>query len=144
GRLRVADEGAAGVGPVTLHDSCYLTRYNGVVEAPRDILGSVPGLELREMENSGRQTFCCGAGGGRMWMEETRGTRINLERSRQALDTGASTVATACPFCMTMLKDGLAGTEANTDGVTTADIAELLAGSLAAPAGDGRQLPVLQ
>ena len=129
---------------VTLHDSCYLTRYNGVVAAPRAVLGAVPGLELREMANHGKQTFCCGAGGGRMWMEETRGTRINAARSDQALATGASTVATACPFCMTMLKDGLAAAESNADGVTTADIAELLAGSLA-PAGTGaRQLPVIQ
>jgi Fe-S oxidoreductase len=60
------------------------------------------------MDKSGRNTFCCGAGGGRMWMEETRGTRINAERTRQALETGAGTVATACPFCMTMIKDGLA------------------------------------
>jgi Fe-S oxidoreductase len=108
------------------------------------VLGAVPGLELREMANSGRQTFCCGAGGGRMWMEETRGTRINASRADQALATGASTVATACPFCMTMLKDGLAGAESNTDGVTTADIAELLAGSLApSQPRSGRQLPML-
>ena len=59
------------------------------------------------MENSGRQTFCCGAGGGRMWMEETRGTRVNAARTLQVLETGASTVATACPFCMVMLRDGL-------------------------------------
>ena len=136
---------------VTYHDSCYLARYNGVAASPRDVLGAVPGLELREMERSGRNTFCCGAGGGRMWMEETRGTRINVERTRQALETGAETVATGCPFCMTMLKDGLAdaGRGPGTDGaVTSADSAELLAGSIdpAASAGarSGRSLPVIQ
>jgi Fe-S oxidoreductase len=149
GRLRVADDGAAGVGPVTLHDSCYLTRYNGVVEAPRDILGSVPGLELREMERSGKQTFCCGAGGGRMWMEETRGTRINAERTRQALETGAEAVITECPFCMTMMKDGLADAQSGSGGtgngeVSARDVAEVLAGSLAPTQPGGRQLPVLQ
>ena len=84
------------------------------------------------MENSGRQTFCCGAGGGRMWMEETRGTRINAERTRQALATGASTVATACPFCMVMLRDGLtdAGRSAGEDAVTALDISELLAAAV--------------
>jgi Fe-S oxidoreductase len=143
GRLRVIEDGAPG--PVTLHDSCYLTRYNGVVEAPRDILGSVPGLELVEMERSGRQTFCCGAGGGRMWMEETRGTRINAERTRQALETGAGTVVTECPFCMTMLKDGLADAQSTTGGAVSAtDIAEVLAGSLAPVQPGGRYLPVLQ
>jgi Fe-S oxidoreductase len=147
GRLRVAEaDGSNGAAPrsVTLHDSCYMARYNGVIAEPRELLGAVPGLELREMERSGRGSFCCGAGGGRMWMEETRGTRINASRADQALATGAATVATACPFCMTMLKDGLAGAEANTDNVTTADIAELLAGSLApAQPRDGRHLPVL-
>ena len=67
-----------------------------------------PGVSVTEMEKSGKQTFCCGAGGGRMWMEEDRGTRINAERTRQVLETGAETVATACPFCMVMLSDGLA------------------------------------
>jgi Fe-S oxidoreductase len=143
GRLTTAGLDGVGARSVTLHDPCYLTRYNGVIDPQRDVLAAVPGLELREIENRGRQTFCCGAGGGRMWMEETRGTRINAERSRQALATGAETVATACPFCMTMLKDGLAGEAANTNGVTTADIAELLAGSLA-PVRPGRQLPVVQ
>jgi len=142
GRLRVADDAANG--PVTLHDSCYLTRYNGVVEAPRDILGSVPGLELREMERSGKNTFCCGAGGGRMWMEETRGTRINAERTRQALETGASTVVTECPFCMTMIKDGLADAQSGGGEVSARDVAEVLAGSLAPTQPGGRKLPVLQ
>jgi len=149
GRLRVIDgDGAGGQAAsrsVTLHDSCYLTRYNGIVDQPREVLGSVPGIELREMDNHGKQTFCCGAGGGRMWMEETRGTRINESRTAQALATGASTVATECPFCMTMLKDGLEAADANVGGTVKAiDIAELLAESLAPTQPAGRALPVLQ
>jgi Fe-S oxidoreductase len=146
GRLRVADDGPAS--SVTFHDSCYMARYNGVIAAPRDVLGSVPGVELREMAKSGKNTFCCGAGGGRMWMEETRGTRINAERTRQALETGAETVATSCPFCMVMMKDGLAdaaGAAAASPGVVSArDISEILADSLAPTQPAGRQLPVIQ
>jgi Fe-S oxidoreductase len=105
------------------------------------------------MANSGRQTFCCGAGGGHMWMEETRGTRINAERTRQALETGASTVATACPFCMTMLKDGLSdaqsgaapGASAGNGVVSARDIAEILADVVVPTAADpSRALAVLQ
>ena len=151
GRLRTAeaDGSTDGAGvparSVTFHDSCYMARYNNVVAAPRDVLGSVAGMELREMERSGKNSFCCGAGGGRMWMEETRGTRINAERTRQALETGAEVVATNCPFCMTMMKDGLAEAESNSTGlVSAADIAELLADSLAPAIPAGRQLPVLQ
>ncbi len=165
GRLRVIDADTGGVVPgtgaassgaadatsgtgsrsVTLHDSCYLTRYNGIVDEPREVLAAVPGLELREMENRGKQTFCCGAGGGRMWMEETRGTRINESRTAQALATGASTVATECPFCMTMLKDGLEAAQSGTAGTVRAiDIAELLAESLAPTQPGSRALPVLQ
>ncbi len=133
---------------VTYHDSCYLARYNGVIAPPRDVLGAIPGVELVEMENSGRQTFCCGAGGGRMWMEETRGTRVNAARTLQVLDTGASTVATACPFCMVMLRDGLtdAGRSSGEDAVTAQDISELLAAAIL-PSGravpEGRSLPVV-
>ena len=158
GRLRVAEDGAAAAGSVTFHDSCYMARYNGVIAAPRDVLGAVPGLELREMEKSGKNTFCCGAGGGRMWMEETRGTRINAERTRQALETGAETVATSCPFCMVMMKDGLADAAAASgagadlgpvgagSGVVSArDIAEILADVIEPdPIPVGRRLPVLQ
>jgi Fe-S oxidoreductase len=151
GRLRVVDADAApdgngGTGrSVTLHDSCYLTRYNGVIDEPREVLGSIGGLELREMDNRGRNTFCCGAGGGRMWMEETRGTRINESRTSQALATGASTVATECPYCMTMLKDGLEAAQSGTGGTVKAiDIAELLAESLAPTQPGSRALPVLQ
>jgi Fe-S oxidoreductase len=151
GRLRVVDadagsDGSGGTGrSVTLHDSCYLTRYNGVVEEPREVLGSIAGLEIREMDNRGRNTFCCGAGGGRMWMEETRGTRINESRTAQALATGAETVATECPFCMTMLKDGLEAAQSGSGGTVKAiDIAELLAESLAPTQPGSRALPVLQ
>jgi Fe-S oxidoreductase len=149
GRLRVVDGdgagGSAAARSVTLHDSCYLTRYNGIVDQPREVLGSVPGIELREMEHHGKNTFCCGAGGGRMWMEETRGTRINESRTAQALATGASTVATECPYCMTMMKDGLEASDANVGGTVKAiDIAELLAESLAPTQPAGRSLPVLQ
>src|SRR5215212_3048981 len=151
GRLRVVDadarsDGNGGTGrSVTLHDSCYLTRYNGIVDEPREVLGSIAGLELREMDNRGRNTFCCGAGGGRMWMEETRGTRINESRTAQALETGASAVATECPFCMTMLKDGLEAAQSGTGGsVRAIDIAELLAESLAPTQPGTRALPVLQ
>ncbi|HKB28336.1 MAG TPA: (Fe-S)-binding protein, partial [Candidatus Limnocylindrales bacterium] len=149
GRLRVIDSDGGATGgaarSVTLHDSCYLTRYNGIVNQPRDVLGAVPGVELVEMEDHGKQTFCCGAGGGRMWMEETRGTRINESRTAQALATGAGTVATECPFCMTMMKDGLEAADANVGGTVKAiDIAELLAESLAPTQPAGRALPVLQ
>ncbi len=145
GRLRVVDDEATPRRSVTLHDSCYMARYNDVVAEPRDVLGAVPGLDLVEMEKNGKNTFCCGAGGGRMWMEETRGTRINAARTDQALSTGASTVATECPFCMTMMKDGLEAADGNVGGeVRAIDIAELLAESLDPIQPNRRQLPVLQ
>ena len=145
GRLRVLGGEDVPARKVTLHDSCYLARYNGVIAEPREVLGSVAGIELVEMEKHGRQSFCCGAGGGRMWMEETRGTRINASRTAQALATGADTVATECPFCMTMMKDGLEAADANVGGTVKAiDIAELLADSLAPTQPAGRQLLVLQ
>ncbi len=154
GRLRVVDADGGSTGSsnggaqgrsVTLHDSCYLTRYNGIVEEPREVLAAVPGIELREMDKRGKETFCCGAGGGRMWMEETRGTRINESRTAQALATGASTVATECPFCMTMMKDGLEAAQSGTAGTVRAiDIAELLAESLAPTQPGSRSLPVIQ
>ena len=130
-------------GSLTFHDSCYLTRYNGVIDEPRAVLTAVPGVEVREMERHGRSSFCCGAGGGRMWMEETRGTRINAERTRQALETGADAIATACPFCLVMMRDGLADA-APARPVGSQDVAEILAASLAADRfGEGRQLPVV-
>ncbi len=129
-------------GSVTVHDSCYLSRYNGEVAAPRSVLGA-SGVDLVEMERSGKQTFCCGAGGGRMWMEETRGTRINEERTRQVLETGAATVATSCPFCMVMMSDGLnAAAQDGARKVDALDISEVLAARLASVPED-RRLPVV-
>ena len=128
-------------GSVTVHDSCYLARYNNVVAAPRAVLGAA-GVSITEMAKSGKGTFCCGAGGGRMWMEETRGTRINSERTRQVLETGADTVATSCPFCMVMLSDGLAGADGGAR-VAALDVSEVLAARIAAAPAE-RQLPVVR
>ena len=136
GRLRTdTGSGQPVARTVTYHDACYLARYNDVLAEPAAVLRAVPGIQLREMDRRGREGFCCGAGGGRMWMEERRGIRINAERTRQALETGADTVATACPFCLVMMHDGIADAEgANPirDAVESMDIAELLAASLAA------------
>lgn len=116
---------------VTYHDSCYLGRYNEVYEEPRRVLRSVPGVKVVEMPRHERQSFCCGAGGGRMWLEEHLGTRINQNRVKEAVETGATTIASNCPFCLTMLRDGLG--ELGVEGVQTRDIVEILADSLNVP-----------
>ncbi|WP_341359477.1 (Fe-S)-binding protein [Georgenia sp. M64] len=108
---------------VTYHDPCYLGRHNQVYAPPRELLGAVPGLSLTEMPRSGETAMCCGGGGGRVWMEETVGTRISSARAGEAAATGATAVATACPFCTTMLSDGAA---ANGDDVEVLDVAQLL------------------
>jgi Fe-S oxidoreductase len=97
----------SGKGPVVYHDSCYLGRYNDLYDIPRDIARFIPGVKLVEAERRERTSFCCGAGGGRMWMEETTGKRINTERFEQLSATGAHTIATACPYCMIMLDDAM-------------------------------------
>jgi Fe-S oxidoreductase len=106
------------------HDSCYLGRHNGVYEAPRHLVQAA-GLELVEMQRCGNESFCCGAGGGRMWMEEHLGhKKVNIERSEEALASGAAQVGVACPFCKTMLRDGLK--EMGREDVRVMDVAELL------------------
>ncbi len=111
---------------ITYHDSCYLGRANKVYEEPRRIIQAIPGLKLVEMERNHIQSFCCGAGGGRMWMEEKIGTRINQLRTDQALQTKANWVGTACPYCLTMLSDGIKekGLE---ESLTAYDLSELVA-----------------
>ena len=94
-------------GGLTYHDPCYLGRYNNIFEEPRSILRSVSKGGLKELERHGRESFCCGAGGGRMWMEETIGKRIYLERSEEMVRQNVSNVAVGCPFCMTMIEDGM-------------------------------------
>jgi Fe-S oxidoreductase len=110
---------------VTYHDSCYLGRYNSVYDSPRNSLAAVKGLELIEMKRNKSKGFCCGAGGGRMFLEDEEGGRINEERTLEALNTNAGTIASACPFCMTMLTDGVKHFE-KTDQVSIKDISEII------------------
>jgi Fe-S oxidoreductase len=114
---------------ITYHDSCYLGRANEIYEEPRKIIQSVPGLRLVEMERSRFRSFCCGAGGGRMWMEEKIGTRINQMRTEQASQTHAGYVGTACPYCLTMIGDGIKekGLE---DSLSVHDLSELVEQSM--------------
>ncbi|HZB40429.1 MAG TPA: (Fe-S)-binding protein [Ilumatobacter sp.] len=107
---------------ITYHDSCYLGRHNDVYLAPRRVVGSIKGIEVVEMPRNGTKGMCCGAGGARMWMEESIGTKVNDERAAEALSTGASRVATACPFCYIMLDDGVKGAGVEEDQVKVADL----------------------
>jgi Fe-S oxidoreductase len=121
---------SAGTTEITYHDSCYLARHNDVLAAPREIVSRI-GKPL-EMARSGRRTFCCGAGGAHMWLEE-RGNQINEARAREAIETGAGTLAVACPFCTVMLDDGVRQVGGE---LRVADVATLLAEALE-PSGPG-------
>jgi Fe-S oxidoreductase len=112
-------------GRVTFHDPCYLGRVNGIYDAPREILKSIPALESKEMDRSREKSFCCGAGGGRMWMHEHLGERINNIRSKEVIESGVDFVATSCPYCLTMVEDGIKGQEMD-DRVKALDLAEIL------------------
>jgi Fe-S oxidoreductase len=123
---------AAVKGRVVYHDSCYLGRYNGVYEPPREILKRIPGVELVEVEGWNRNKgLCCGAGGAQMWMEEQNKDRVNVKRTLQLLDTGAKTIASGCPFCQTMLTDGLKA-QSKEEEIKQLDVAEMLLASCVA------------
>ena len=121
---------------VTYHDPCYLGRHNNVYVPPRDLIQRVPGVELVEMERHGPTSFCCGAGGARMWMEEKLGTKVNVNRADEAIATGASKVAVACPFCSVMLNDAVTARqqEGQAEGFGVVDLATLMLDSVKAKA----------
>jgi Fe-S oxidoreductase len=125
GRIELKHE--VGAGRTTYHDPCYLGRWNGEYESPRRLLQAIPGLELVEMKRSRSEAMCCGAGGGRVFMEETRGQRVNRVRVKQAQETGATTAALACPFCATMFTEGISSQQVEME---SRDIAVLVAESM--------------
>ncbi|HEV2355060.1 MAG TPA: (Fe-S)-binding protein [Puia sp.] len=129
GRVRLREGGPFKGKRITFHDSCYLGRGNGIYDAPRQVLAALD-AELVEMKRCRSKGLCCGAGGAQMFKEEEKGTtRVNYERSEEALGTGAAIIAAACPFCNTMLTDGVKHEEKE-DNVRVMDIAELIAASI--------------
>jgi len=124
GRLKLSGDG--NLGKVIFHDSCYLGRYNDIYEAPRNAVMAAAGRIPLEMERNHSNSFCCGAGGGRMWLEESIGERINLNRVEEALAKDPQTICVSCPYCMTMFEDGLKDKDA-TERVQVLDVAEIVA-----------------
>lgn len=113
---------------IVYHDSCYLGRYNGIYDVPRDILKAIPGVTLLEMDRNKEDGMCCGAGGARMWMEEDEGLRVNETRVKQAMNEKPTIIGSNCPYCLTMMDDGVKAFEA--EHVQTYDLAELVAKAL--------------
>ncbi len=121
---------------ITYHDSCYLGRYNDIYEIPRNILKQIPGVEILEMERNRQDSMCCGAGGGLMWMEETEGTRINIARTEQALEVNPTMIGSACPYCLTMMEDGVKAKEVE---VLALDLVEILEKSIEFKVSDAQE-----
>ena len=140
---RLSLDGATLEERVTYHDSCYLGRHNDVYLAPRNVIGSLGGIDVVEMPRNGTNGLCCGAGGARMWMEEHTGKKVNIERTEEALATGAERIAVACPFCYVMMDDGVKEKQRDED-VKVSDISEVLIEAIeradAGPAPDDQQL----
>jgi Fe-S oxidoreductase len=133
GRLTPVPDSAAPKRAITYHDPCFLGRHNQVYSPPRELLEIIPGAEFKEMDRTKERSFCCGAGGARMWMEENIGERINMNRTTEAVGTGADQIAVACPFCRVMLSDGLTSLQAGgqaRDEVEVLDVAQLLLASV--------------
>ena len=134
GKLKpvAAPAGAAASAPaktITYHDPCFLGRHNQVYEAPRELLSVIPGATFAEMPRNSETSFCCGAGGARMWMEENLGSRININRTQEAVATGADQIAVGCPFCRVMLSDGLTMQQSKGEAreeVEVLDVAQML------------------
>ncbi|MDE0777201.1 MAG: heterodisulfide reductase-related iron-sulfur binding cluster, partial [Nocardioides sp.] len=134
GKLTPVKDGAgAHKRSITYHDPCYIGRHNGVYTPPRELLEILPGAEFVEMERNSERSFCCGAGGGRMWMEENIGERINVNRTKEAVGTGADQIAVGCPFCRVMLSDGLTMQQSKGEAreeVEILDVAQMLLASV--------------
>ena len=129
----VTDGDGAHKRTITYHDPCFLGRHNQVYTPPRELLQVLPGAEFVEMERNAERSFCCGAGGARMWMEETIGERINVNRTNEAVATGADQIAVGCPFCRVMLSDGLTAAQADGNAreeVEVLDVAQMLLASV--------------
>ncbi|MGN6574384.1 MAG: heterodisulfide reductase-related iron-sulfur binding cluster [Nocardioides sp.] len=146
GRLTPVADAAGPKRTLTYHDPCYLGRHNQVYTPPRELLEIIPNADFTEMPRNSERSFCCGAGGAQMWMEEKIGERINLNRTTEAVGTGADQIAVGCPFCRVMLSDGLTSMQADgsaREEVEVLDVAQLLLASVKreapapAPAGDG-------
>jgi len=135
GRLEATGEVRA---LLTYHDPCYLGRHNEVYDPPREVLERIPGLDTVEMHRHRERGFCCGAGGSRMWMEERLGKRVNMERTDEAVATGAEAIGVACPYCLIMLDDGVKqkGSEAK-----VVDVAQVVAEAVGAGGNLSRPLP---
>ena len=144
GRLTpVAETNGTAKRSITYHDPCYLGRHNQVYSPPRELLAVLPNAEMKEMPRNSERSFCCGAGGARMWMEEKTGERINLNRTTEAVGTGADQIAVGCPFCRVMLSDGLTSLQADgkaREEVEVLDVAQMLLASVKrAPAAEAAQ-----